>query len=172
METFESTEMVPGRTAQRVCPHCFCQMPGGSRNCIFEGTGVCEKAISALIMSLFAHLQKIVSKANTVYLLSFSVPPRKEAQLDFLYQLVCLSAFFRSGGSVLPWRPMLVFGGDTNKKKWIQTPASWARLLASILLCKDEAAVSESSSDFCCHELRQTWSAMNDRSCNSSQQAL
>lgn len=33
-------------------------MPGGSRNCIFEGAGVREKAISPLIVSLFSHLQK------------------------------------------------------------------------------------------------------------------
>lgn len=81
METFESTEMVPGRTARRVCLHCFCEMdlmPRGSRNCIFEGPEVRRKAISVLIVSLFTHLQKsFLTQTRFIYSKSPPVHERK-----------------------------------------------------------------------------------------------
>lgn len=81
METFESTEMVPGRTARRVRLHCFYEidlMPGGSHNCIFEGTRVREQAISALIVSLFSHLQKsCLKQTQFIYSNFLSVHKRK-----------------------------------------------------------------------------------------------
>lgn len=53
-------------------------MPGGSRNCIFEGAEVCKKAVSALIVSLFTHLQKSgLKQTQFIYSKCLSVYKRK-----------------------------------------------------------------------------------------------
>lgn len=120
METFESTEMVPGRTARRARLHCFCEidlMPGGSRNCIFEGAGVREKAISALIVSLFTHLQKPCLK-QTQFIYSNSPSAHKRKLVLRLGASTCSTS--SSGRVDLLWRPTLVCGDDANKKSRLQ----------------------------------------------------
>lgn len=156
MEAFESTEMVPGRTA-----HCFCEidlMPGGSRNCIFEGAEVCKKAVSALIVSLFTHLQKSCLK-QTQFICSKCLSVYKRKKVLRLGGSTCFtsssaSLFFFCEEAVLTRCGGRHWSVETTPIKKPDS-SSRARLLASLLLCKDGAAVSKSPSDLCCCISRQ-----------------
>lgn len=115
----------------------FCEidlMPGGSRNCTFEGAEVRKKAISALIVSLFTHLQKSCLK-QTQFIYSKCLSVYKRKNVLRLGGSTCSAGssaslfFLRRGRVDSLWGPTLVCRDDANKKTRLQQPGEIIGLL-------------------------------------------